>query len=87
MREPPSTPTHVLLVALVAVNRRGPDNCIPVGVHHLRFHEGLAEIEHGHSLRSTPEALTVDVSKSLIVVRSPFEDEPPASPRLIVPPW
>ncbi|MSR60907.1 MAG: hypothetical protein EXS08_00475 [Planctomycetes bacterium] len=81
LREPPTTPTHVLLVALAVVNRRGPDNCIPVGVHHLRFHEGLAEIEHGHSLRSTPESLAIDVSKSLITVRSPFEDEPAPPPR------
>ena len=77
LREPPMTPTHVLLVSLAVVNRRGPDNCIPVGVHHLRFHEGLAEIEHGGSLRSTPEALVIDTSKALLTVRSPFTDEPP----------
>jgi len=81
LREPPTTPTHVLMVTLVVVNRRGPDNCIPVGVHHLRFHDGLAEIEHGHSLRSTPAALAIDDSQSLIAVSSPFEDAPPPPPR------
>ncbi len=44
LREPPTTPTHVLLVALVVVNRRGPDNAILVALHHLRFAGGEAEL-------------------------------------------
>jgi hypothetical protein len=78
LREPPATPTQVLLVALVVVNRKGPDDCIPVGVHHLSFREGQGEIQHGHSLRSSPEALEVDDSRRLLALRSAFDEAPPA---------
>jgi hypothetical protein len=78
LREPPRSPTHVLLVALVVVNRRGPDNAIPVGLHHLHFVAGEAELVHGTALRSTPEALAVDGTHTLLRVSSPFEEAPPA---------
>src|SRR5690349_1735677 len=54
LREPPATRTHVLFVSLAVVNRRGTDNAIPVGVHHLRFENGVAHFEFGASLRSMP---------------------------------
>jgi hypothetical protein len=84
LREPPRTPTHVLLVALVVVNRRGTDNAIPVALHHLHFVGGEAELVHGSALRSTPAALAVDATRTHLVVSSPFERElspPVAAPR------
>lgn len=77
LREPPRTPTHVLLVALVVVNRRGTDNAIPVGMHHLHFTNGESEVMHGAALRSTPEAITVDDSRTLVQLDSPFRGEEP----------
>jgi hypothetical protein len=79
LREPPQTPTHVLLFALVVVNRRGPDAALPVGLHHLRFEHGEVHIEHGASLRSTPGALEVEVVNGKLALRS-REDEPAAEP-------
>ncbi len=84
LREPPATPTHVLLVALVIVNRRGPDNAIPVGMHHLLFEHGAAHIELGASLRSTPGALVFHGDRGLLRITSPHEPEEehvPAPPR------
>lgn len=75
LREPPRTPTHVLIVSMVAVNRRGPDDAFPVGVHHLHFQGGVAHLEHGSSLRSTPEALEIQKSgQGLLSVHSPFPE-------------
>lgn len=74
LREPPATRTHVLLAPLVVVNRRGADNAIPVGLHHLRFERGEARIEYGVSLRSTPAALHIDASQSNLRVASPFAE-------------
>jgi len=78
LREPPSTPTHVLLASLVIVNQRGTDNAIPVGLHHLRFADGEARSMEGTALRSTPAELVLDDSRSHLVVSSGFaeEDEP-----------
>ena len=84
LREPPVTPTHVLLVALVAVNRRGMDNAIPVGLHHLRFADGEARTLEGTALRSTPEGLAIDDSRPNVVVSSSFptaEGGPPSTPQ------
>lgn len=76
LREPPRTPTHVLLVSMVAVNRRGPDDAFPVGVHHLHFRDGVAHLEHGSSLRSTPASIEIEKSsQGLLTVRSPFPEE------------
>jgi len=88
LREPPTTPTHVLLVALVVVNRRGTDNAIPVGLHHLHFAGGEPELVHGTALRATPDTLEIDDSRTLLRVHSPFEpEEPPraAAPRAATP--
>ena len=82
LREPPRTPTHVLLVALVVVNRRGTDNAIPVALHHLHFAGGEAELVRGTALRSTPAALAVDATRTHLVVSSPFATEAPAPPVL-----
>ncbi|HEX6884849.1 MAG TPA: hypothetical protein VF530_15850 [Planctomycetota bacterium] len=83
LREAPPTPTHVLLVALVVVNRRGTDNAIPVALHHLHFTDGEPDLVAGKALRSTPGALEVDATRAHLVVRSPFgpEPEPGAAPR------
>jgi hypothetical protein len=85
LREPPRTPTQLLLVALVVVNRRGTDNAIPVGLHHLRFENGEAEVVEGTSLRSTPTELAIDAGRALLHVSSSLEELPehlPAAPRL-----
>jgi hypothetical protein len=74
LREPPATRTHVLMVSLVVVNRRGVDNAIPIGLHHLRFEAGESRIEFGASLRSTPGALAVDASQTNLRVSSPFTE-------------
>jgi hypothetical protein len=76
LREPPSTPTHVFLIPLLVVNRRGVDNAILLGQHHLLF-EGTAQIVQGTSLRSTPSALAIDASRANLRVSSPFEEEEP----------
>ncbi len=80
LREPPMTGTHVLLASLVVVNRRGTDNAIPVGLHHLRFEAGEVHFEYGLSLRSTPGSLEVDASQSNLRVSSPFVDAASAPP-------
>ena len=80
MRDPPATATHVLVVGLVVVNRRGTDNAIPVALHHLVFQAGEAEIRFGASLRSTPGALTVDASQSNLRVSSPLPEAPVPRP-------
>jgi hypothetical protein len=81
LREPPVTPTHVLLVALVAVNRRGTDNAIPVGLHHLRFADGEASILAGSALRSTPAEIAIDDSRTHLVVSSRFPADGGPSPQ------
>ena len=89
LREPPSTPTHVLLVALVAVNRRGTDNAIPVGLHHLRFANGEALRLEGTALRSTPAEIAIDDSRPNVVVSSRFAPEesiPRPTPPSALPP-
>lgn len=80
LREPPSTPTHVLLTPLCVVNRRGVDNAILLGQHHLYFDGKATHIEHGTSLRSTPAALVIDGSRASLRVSSTFEEEPAAPP-------
>ncbi len=83
LREPPRTPTHVLLVALVAVNRRGQDGGLPVGLHHLAFEHGAPRFEQGASLRSTPEALSFQEKGGRLRVAAPIEEqhrEAPARP-------
>jgi hypothetical protein len=59
---PPTTPTEVLLVAGVAVNQQWASGFLPVAYHHLRADVGSVEILAGYSLRTTPEALEIDVA-------------------------
>jgi len=80
LREPPTTPTHVLLLSMVVINRRGPDDALLVGVHHLHFQRGLADIRQGDSLRSTPDALRVNDARSELVLSSPFEAQAAPTP-------
>ncbi len=83
LREPPSTPTHVLLAPLVVVNRRGTDNAIPVGLHHLRFENGQANIIFGTSLRSTPNSLEVNATQSNLRLSSPYAEVASKPPPLL----
>jgi hypothetical protein len=85
LREPPPTPTHVLLCALVAVNRRGQDSSVPVGVHHLVFEHGLARFEHGVGLRSTPGALRFEERHGRLQVEAPFDSFEEHAPPAVAP--
>jgi hypothetical protein len=70
MREPPPTPTHVLIVSAVLINQPSFDDVIPVAVHHLRCERGDVLVEQGFTLRSTPASLRYDSSSGRIVVTS-----------------
>lgn len=65
---PPRTATHVLLAAGVTVNQDRADGFVPVAFHHLQAGGGGVRIIRGFSLRTTPEALHIDVSRSRIEV-------------------
>lgn len=77
-QHPPATPTDVLLVAGVAVNQQWANGFLPVAYHHLRAAEGVTEILAGYSLRTTPEALRIDVSHARIRIQGgqPMEHAP-----------
>lgn len=62
------TRTDVLLAAGVAVNQQWTDGFLPVAYHHLSIAAGSARIVSGFSLRTTPEALKIDVSRARIEV-------------------
>ena len=68
LQHPPMSRTDVLLAAGVAVNQQWADGFLPVAYHHLRIEAGAAQIVSGFSLRTTPEALKIDVSGARIVV-------------------
>lgn len=68
LQQPSMTRTDVLLVSGAAVNQQWADGFLPVAFHHLRLDNGEAEIVSGFSLRTTPEALNIDVSGARIVV-------------------
>lgn len=75
-QNPPAMPTHVLLIGGVAVNQQWADGFLPVSYHHLRAHRGgQVEIVSGYSLRTTPEALRIDVSRARIEVEGGGEME------------
>lgn len=68
LQNPPVSPTDILLVAGVSVNEQWADGFLPVAYHYLSAGAGVADIVSGHSLRTTPEALKIDVSAPRIVV-------------------
>jgi len=68
INEPPETTTEVLLLAGVAVNQQWSDGFLPVAFHHLRVEDGETRILDGFSLRTSPEALDIDVSGPRILV-------------------
>lgn len=70
LQEVPDTPTDVLLVAGVSVNQQWADGFLPVAYHHVRIDDGAASILGGYSLRTTPEALDIDLSGARIKVAS-----------------
>ena len=76
----PSRPTDVLVVAGVSVNQQWADGFLPVGFQHLRCDDGGVEVVAGFSLRSTPEALAIDVSQARVVVDGGAAMERAASP-------
>jgi len=68
LHDVPATTTEVLLVSGVAVNQQWADGFLPVSWHRLRCENGDARIVGGHSLRTTPEALAIDISGARIMV-------------------
>ena len=75
LRDPPSTPTHVVLVPLVIINQRGSDGALLVGCHHLISDGSEVRVERGGSLRSTPEAHRFEAAGASLVVSSPWEED------------
>jgi len=66
--EPPTTPTDILVVAGVSVNQQWADGFLPVAYHHLRTEADDVRIVSGFGLRSTPEALAIDIGAARIHV-------------------
>jgi hypothetical protein len=85
LREPPAEPTHVLIVALVAIDQHTGEEVIPVGFHHVVCAGGHAHVEHGDSLRSTPGALSFTVTGGRMHVTS-NESAAPSSERRVAAP-
>jgi hypothetical protein len=76
----PKSPTDVLLVAGVAVNQQWADGYLPVAYYHLRADQGHSNILSGFGLRTTPEALRIDVTRARIAVEGGAAME--AAPRV-----
>ncbi len=74
LRDPPPSPTHVLLVPVVVLNQRGSESAILVGWHHLWCDGRTARIEQGWSLRSTPSTYRFGDGLPLHV-SSPWEED------------
>ncbi|MCE9595363.1 MAG: hypothetical protein K8S98_14345 [Planctomycetes bacterium] len=75
-RDPPATPTHVLICAVLVINQRGPDTAVLVGCHHLRFDGRRVWVEAGASLRARPDAMDVQVENGrLRIVSRPLRDD------------
>src|SRR5688572_8371571 len=75
LREPPPTPTHVVILPLVVVNQRGSERALLVGCHHILCDGHMAHVQRGFSLRSTPSALQFDTASGALAVTSPWEDD------------
>jgi hypothetical protein len=87
LQNPPLQPTDILLVAGVSVNQQWADGFLPVAYHHLAASEGVARIVSGYSLRTTPEALKIDVSAPRIAIESgEAMESAPRVPRHLVEP-
>jgi hypothetical protein len=70
LREPPITPTHIVIVPLVVINQRGPDSAFIAGWHHLYVENGDLSVRGGTSLRSTPAALEVALESARLRVEN-----------------
>jgi hypothetical protein len=83
----PATPTEVLLISGVAVNQQWSDGFLPVAYHHLRADDGDVRIIGGFSLRTTPEALAIDISGPRIHVEGgqAMETAPRVDRRIVEP--
>jgi len=75
LRDPPRTPTHVVIVPLVIVNQRGSDGALLVGCHHLVCDGREVHVERGGSLRSTPGAHRFEGEGGPLVVTSPWSPD------------
>lgn len=73
LRDPPRTPTHVLIVSTVIVNQRGSDGALLCGYHHLVSDGEHVHVDSGGSLRSTPSAYRFRSEGDLLVVESPWD--------------
>lgn len=60
--------TDVLLAAGVSVNQQWADGFLPVAYYHLKTGDGAAQIVSGYSLRTTPQALKIEVAAPRVVV-------------------
>lgn len=77
MRDPPRTPTHVVLVSCVIINQRGSDGALLCSYHHLVSDGVHVQVDSGGSLRSSPESHRFRSEGDLLVVESPWDvDEP-----------
>ena len=76
----PETTTDVLIISGVAVNQQWSDGFLPVSWHHIGAEGGKARSLTGFSLRTTPEALDIDISGARIRVEGGQKME--ASPRV-----
>jgi len=77
LRDPPRTPTHVVVAPLVIVNQRGSDGALLVGCHHLVCDGKAVHLERGGSLRSTPGSHRFEPSPHALLVSSPWEEDQP----------
>ena len=66
LHDVPQTPTDVLLVSGVSVNQQWAEGFLPVSCHHIKAVRGHARIESGFSLRTTPQALRIDLDGARI---------------------
>jgi len=72
--DPPQARTSILLVATVALTEDRENGVLPVGCHLVRCDDRSGRIERGHDLRSSPEALDVDIGGETLAVRSREDD-------------
>jgi hypothetical protein len=75
LRDPPRTPTHVLIVSGVIVNQRGSDGALLCGYHHLISDGEHVHVDSGGSLRSTPSSYRFRDEGDLLVVESPWDED------------
>lgn len=78
LRDPPATPTHVLLVAVVVINQNGPETAVLAACHHVHVRDGVVHFESGESLRTTPDELHIELTSGRLRVKTDRAHEAPA---------